>query len=85
MGEAATSVTRARARVTDRHPSRPACTRQSEAGQFDSRHDDVDDNQSRGTRAYMYDRYGTTIYTTPGAYSSDGDANWSPVWSMIPC
>jgi hypothetical protein len=33
----------------------------------------------------MYDRYGTTIYTTPGARSYHSTANWWPVWSMIPC
>ncbi|MFF8997428.1 hypothetical protein ACF1GW_10010 [Streptomyces achromogenes] len=42
-------------------------------------------NQSTGTRARMYDKNKSLIYTTPGAYSSDAYGDWGPVWYVRPC
>lgn len=42
-------------------------------------------NQSTGTRARMYNKSKTLIYTTPGAYSSDARGDWGPVWYVRPC
>ncbi len=42
-------------------------------------------NQSTGTRARMYNKSKSLIYTTPGAYSSDAYGDWGPVWYVRPC
>ncbi|WP_217569459.1 hypothetical protein [Streptomyces sp. GbtcB7] len=42
-------------------------------------------NQSPGTRARMYNVFGTPIYTTPGAYSVDATGNWYDVQSVKIC
>ncbi|MEU8893505.1 hypothetical protein [Streptomyces sp. NPDC048442] len=42
-------------------------------------------NQSTGTKARMYNKSKSLIYTTPGAYSSDASGNWGPVWYVRPC
>ncbi|GGU37809.1 peptidase inhibitor family I36 protein [Streptomyces lavendofoliae] len=42
-------------------------------------------NQSGDTRARMYNKSKSLIYTTPPAYSSDADGDWGPVWYVRPC
>lgn len=42
-------------------------------------------NQSSGTKARMYDKNKRLIYTTPGAPSSDAQADWRPVWYVDAC
>ncbi|WP_225828429.1 hypothetical protein [Streptomyces naphthomycinicus] len=42
-------------------------------------------NQTRGTRARMYDIFGSLIYTTPGSYSSDPTGDWTDVQSVDIC
>jgi hypothetical protein len=42
-------------------------------------------NQTKGTRATMYDTTGKLIYTTPGAYSQDTSGDWTSVASVRNC
>jgi len=42
-------------------------------------------NQTKGTRAAMYDTTGKLIYTTPGAYSQDTSGDWTPIASVRNC
>jgi hypothetical protein len=42
-------------------------------------------NQTKGTRATMYDPTGKLIYTTPGAYSQATSGDWTSVKSVRNC
>ncbi|MGA4844397.1 hypothetical protein [Streptomyces sp. G45] len=42
-------------------------------------------NQTRGTKAKMYNKNKQLIYTTPGAPSSDSHGDWGPVWYVDAC
>lgn len=42
-------------------------------------------NQTKGTRATMYDTAGKLIYTTPPAYSGSTSGDWTPVASVRNC
>ncbi|MFJ3339225.1 hypothetical protein [Streptomyces sp. NPDC086766] len=42
-------------------------------------------DQTAGTRARFYGSGGSLLYTTPGAYSSNQNYYWTPVWTIRPC
>ena len=42
-------------------------------------------NQSDGIKARMANKYGVTVYVTPGAPSHDANGNWSPIWFIQNC
>ncbi|MER7211365.1 hypothetical protein [Streptosporangium sp. NPDC000239] len=44
-----------------------------------------DNNQTKGTRARMYNKSGKLIYTTPPAHSRDSSGDWTPVHSVRNC
>ncbi|MFF4991792.1 hypothetical protein ACFY19_31745 [Streptosporangium saharense] len=44
-----------------------------------------DNNQTKGTKARMYDKNGKLIYTTPPARSRDSSGDWTPVYSVRNC
>jgi hypothetical protein len=52
---------------------------------FENNHGSWANNQSKKTRAFMYNEHQDLIYTTPGAYSEDRDGDWRPVEWVMPC
>jgi hypothetical protein len=42
-------------------------------------------NQTQSRRVRMHGSSGSTIYTTPNAFSQDPTADWSPVYSLTTC